>query len=143
MAEYLYSRLVQGTNMRLPLILGLGLALAVSTSFAQQQTTRTKKPAHVPATSDRTKSTKAVPLPKTATSADTAKDLRRLEQQTAKTSMKTNSAGQKRAAGSAPLLKSKPAPASGSGGGLGTAKSAGTSQSKNPYRGRLRQKGSH
>jgi hypothetical protein len=128
--------------MRLPLILGLGLALAVSTSFAQQQSAnRTMKP-HGPARSEKTK--KAAPLPRTtAGSAETAKELRRIEQQTAKTPLKANSAGQKHASGSAGLLKTKPAAASGSSGGMGTAKGNGTSQSKNPYRGRLRQKGSH
>ncbi len=134
--------------MRVLVIVSLGVALATSAAFAQQpQTFRPKKYTRV----EGRKPTKAAPMAKTPNAAtDAAKDLRRIEKETAKTSGSTERVGPKRAPGSANAFKpekSKPMPpinASGSGGmgtnmkGMGT-----TNQGKNPYRGRLRQKGSH
>lgn len=133
--------------MRVSVIVGLGLALATSTSLAQQPQTFRVKPSHV----ERKKPAKVVPLTKTPNAAtDAAKDLRRIEKETGKTSASVTPAGPKHAPGSANAFKpekSKPVPpinASGSGGmgtnmkGMGT-----TNQGKNPYKGRLRQKGSH
>ncbi len=133
--------------MKVSVILGLGLALATSPSFAQQPQTFRVKPSHI----EDKKPAKITPMAKTPNAAtDAAKDLRRIEQGSAKASASVKPAGPKHPPGSAALFKpekSKPMPpidASAPGGmgtntkGLGT-----TNQGKNPYRGRLRQKGSH
>jgi hypothetical protein len=135
--------------MKLPLILGLGLALATSAAIAQQQApnpgSRPKKHTHDSAMGkdDKAKSASPATQPKaTSPAAETAKNLRRLEQQTTKMSSKSTAAGKKHTPASAPLLKQQPAHASASG-AMGTAKGAAVSQPKNPYRGRLRQKAPH
>lgn len=134
--------------MRVSAIWGLALALgAASMAFAQKtQTYRPKKSTHMEGKS----SAKATPMVKmpSATS-DASKDLRRIEQQSTRTPGGLKPVGPK-GAGTAPAfkpVKSKPAPPINASvpGGMGTnTKGAGTAtQGKNPYRGRLRQKGTH
>jgi hypothetical protein len=124
--------------MRFLAILSLGLALAVPASFAQvkHSETNVRKPARV------------APLPKTPNpSAETARDLRRIEMEATKTGASSKTLKSK--ASGAPATyrpeKSKRVPPinASTTGGMGTNKKAltTTNQGKNPYRGRLRQKG--
>jgi hypothetical protein len=127
--------------MRVPLILWLGMVLAASASFAQVKHSGVegKRPVRV------------TPLPRTVNpSAQTAKDLRRIEAEAAKTTAGPQTPGPKRTSGAAAVFKpekSRPVPPinASTPGGMGTnMKGVGmTKQNKNPYRGRLRQKGSH
>lgn len=123
--------------MRHLLILGFALAVLTPICSAQgSQMPRTKR-----SYADRTKSAKSgVVLPKTSNSSSNEANLRRLEQQSTKVAASPRA---KRTPGTAGLVKSQekrtpPIRVSGSG-----AKGAGmTNQGKNPYKGRLRQKGS-
>jgi hypothetical protein len=132
--------------MKGSLMLGIVLGLATSVAFAQKpQTYRPKKSTNL----ESRKPAKATPMMKTpnATS-DAAKDLRHIEEQSARgTNVKT--VGTKAKGGSAGVFKpekEKPTPpiTSNVPGGMGTnTKGLGaTNQGKNPYKGRLRQKGS-
>ena len=125
--------------MRHLLILGFALAVLTATCVAQNTQKLQTKRSHA----DRASSPKStVVVGKTPPSSSEA-NLRRLEQQSAKVSASPRA---KRTPGTGAALKperEKPTQqirASGSGG----AKSPGTTnQGKNPYKGRLRQKGSH
>lgn len=127
--------------MKASIILGLGLALAASGSFAQQaQTYHAKKSPPV-----REKKAPRVALPTARTSnTSTAKDLHHIEQQSNKP-LKMGSP--KPAPASSALKTDKPTPMppiNATSGGMGTrTKTTGASQSKNPLKGRLRQKNSH
>jgi hypothetical protein len=123
--------------MRHWLILGFVLAVLTATCSAQTSATPRVKRSQA----DRKHSAKSVVVGKTPPPSSSQADLRRLEQQSAKVSA---SPRVKRTPGA--LLKTekqKPAPpirVSGAGNG---AKGPGTTnQGKNPYKGRLRQKGS-
>lgn len=125
--------------MRHLLVLGFALAILTATCAAQGTPTPRAKRSYT----DRTHSAKSsVVVGKTPPSSSEA-NLRRLEQQSTKVSASPRA---KRTPGAAPLLKTekeKATPAirvSGAGNaqGLGT-----TNQGRNPYKGRLRQKGSH
>lgn len=132
--------------MRISLILSLGLAALTVASSAQENHHAYKvKPSHLNAK----KSATSVPIPKTLTpSRSTSADLRRMEQETAKASATTRVARPNQNAARASLLKTekqKPTPPINfSGAGGGAVNRAGmTTQGKNPYKGRLRQKGTH
>lgn len=133
--------------MRLAVIFGLSVALAASVASAQQPGTFRVKKYHSEVDKKPSRVTPMVKAPNATT--DAAKDLRRIEQQSAKAPARVKPAGPRAGAGSAAAFKpekTKPTPpitATGSG-GLGTnMKGAGmTNQGKNPYKGRLRQKGS-
>ena len=121
-------------------LLMLGFALAVLTATCSAQGSQTPRIKHSQV--DRPQSAKSVVVAKTPPSSAEA-DLRRLEQQMTKQPAPQRV---KRAPATAPLLKAekeKPTPPirfSGAGNG---AKGRGpTTQGTNPYRGRLRQKGS-
>jgi len=125
--------------MRHLLILGFALAVLTATCSAQAGPTLRPKRPHA----DRAHSAKSVAVGKTPPSSSQA-DLRRLEQQSTKVSAPPRI---KRTPGTAALLKTekqKPTPpirfsgAGNGGNGPGT-----TNQGKNPYKGRLRQKGAH
>jgi hypothetical protein len=127
--------------MRVSLILGLALALATSGAFAQKsQTPRPKKSTNV----EEKKAAKVTPMVKTPTM-DASKDLRRIEQQSAKP-VSVKPAGTK-ASGVFKPEKSRATPpiTANVPGGMGTNTKANgtTNQGKNPYKGRLRQKGTH
>jgi hypothetical protein len=121
--------------MRHWLILGFVLAVLTATCSAQAS----PKPRVKHSQADRTHSAKSVVVGKTPPSSTQA-DLRRLEQQSAKVSAPPRA---KRTRGTAALLKTekqKPTPPIRAGNG---AKGPGTiNQGNNPYKGRLRQKGS-
>jgi hypothetical protein len=123
------------------------LALAASTAFAQKtQTYRPKKSANIQGK----KPAKAAPMVKTpGATSNASKDLLRIEQQSVKAPAGVKPVGPK-GAGSASAFKpakSRPTPpiTAGVPGGMGTStKGMGTAtQGKNPYKGRLRQKGTH
>ncbi len=131
---------------RVPVILGVILAAATSSAFAQQPQTYHVKKYHSQPTK---KSSNVAPMPKTPNAtADAAKDLRRIEQQSAKP-LNIKPAGTKAGAGSAAFkpdkLKATPPITATNSGGMGTnMKGTGAvNQGKNPYKGRLRQKGTH
>lgn len=125
--------------MRHLLILGFALAVLTATCSAQASPTPRAKRSHA----DRTNSAKSVVVGKTPPSSSQA-DLRRLEQQSAKVSAPPRA---KRTPGTAALLKTekqKPTPPIHfSGAGNGATGPGTTSQGKNPYKGRLRQKSRH
>lgn len=131
--------------MRVSLILGIALALATSAAFAQkQQTYRPKKSTDL----EGRKAAKVTPMVKTPNATtDAAKDLRRIEQQSAKAANVKPAGGKAGARSSVGLKpeKSKPTPpiTANVSAGMGTnTKGLGsTNQGKNPYKGRLRQKG--
>jgi len=123
--------------MRHLLIFGFALAVLTATCSAQgTQMPRTKR-----SYADRTKSAKSgVAVPKASSSSSTEANLRRLEQQSTKVAASPRA---KRTPGTAGLMKPQekrtpPIRVSGTG-----AKGPGmTNQGRNPYKGRLRQKGS-
>ena len=121
-------------------LLTLGFALAVLTAICSAQGTQTPRIKHSQV--DRPKSAKSVVVAKTPPSSAEA-NLRRLEQQMTKLPAPQRA---KRAPGTAPLLKAdreKPTPPIRfSGAGNGAKGPSTTKQGTNPYRGRLRQKGS-
>jgi hypothetical protein len=125
--------------MRRLLVLGVGLAVLAATCSAQDTPAPRAKHFH-----ERTKPPKGVPVGKTPTSATPEANLRRLEQQATKLSAPQKA---RRAPGKSPLLKTekeKPTPPIRFSGSNNGAKGPGTTtQGTNPYRGRLRQKGSH
>ncbi len=121
-------------------LLILGFALAVLTATCSAQGTQTPRIKHSQV--DQPKSAKSVVVAKTPPSSTEA-DLRRLEQQMTKLPAPQRV---KRAPGMAPLLKTekeKPTPPINfSSAGKSTKGPGTTTQGTNPYRGRLRQKGS-
>ena len=123
-------------HMRHFVILGFSLAVLTAVSAAQSKQTQAK---HL---HDGTKSAKSVVVAKAPPSTGAAANLRRLEQQSTKMSAPQRV---KRPVGSAALPKAekeKRTPAIRASGA--SAKGPGTTnQGANPYRGRLRQKGSH
>ncbi len=131
--------------MRVSVMSGMVLVFAACVAFAQTpQTYRPRKSANLETKTPH----KAAPIEKVPnTTAEASKELRRIEQQSAKPlPMKT--AGPKAGAGSAAAFKpekTKPTPpiTANVPGGMGTnTKGLGmTNQGKNPYKGRLRQKG--
>ncbi len=131
--------------MKVSVILGLGVALAVSAGWAQQTQTYRGKNYHSDVARKPAKVTPMVKAPNAAT--DASKELRRIEQQSVRPA-RVKPAGPRTGAGSAAAFKPErqkatpPITANGSG-GLGTnMKGTGmTNQGKNPYKGRLRQKG--
>ena len=131
---------------RVPVILGVVLALATSAAFAQQPQTSHVKKYRSQTTK---KSSNLAPMPKAPNAtADAAKDLHRIEQQSAKP-LTIKPAGTKAGAGSAAFKPERPKPTppitATNSGGMGTnMKGTGAiNQGKNPYKGRLRQKGTH
>lgn len=129
--------------MKGSLILALGLSMVTSGIFAQKS--QTYHPKKAPHAVER-KPAKIAPMTKApGASADTGKDLRRIEQQSAKTPATMKTPAAKKPAASDGLLKQKPAPpikATGGGAmGTNTKGFSGANQGTNPYRGRLRQKG--
>jgi hypothetical protein len=122
--------------MRHLLILGFALAVLTATCSAQANPTPRAKRLQA----DRTHSAKSVVVGKTPPSSSQA-DLRRLEQQSAKVSAPPRV---KRTPGTAALKteKQKPTPPIRVGAGKSAKGPGTTNQGTNPYRGRLRQKGS-
>ena len=124
--------------MRHFLILGFSLAVLTAASAAQDKQPQVK---HF---HDGTKSAKSVVVAKTPTSTGAAANLRRLEQQSTKLSAPQRV---KRPAGAAASLKTerekRTPPIRISGPSIGAKGPGTTNQGTNPYRGRLRQKGSH
>lgn len=127
--------------MRFSLVLALALAGWTMTAWAQQHNKLKVKPSH---TNIEEKGKSAKPAVKTpAANASAAQELRHLEQESAKGPASRGAATRKQAH---PVLKpekeEKTPPirfsAAGGGGHAGTNK-----QGANPYKGRLRQKGSH
>lgn len=126
--------------MRFSLAVAFALVGISVSGVAQQNNTFKVKPSH---TEQAPRS--SVPIGQTgaATTSASANNLKNLEHQTARSSASIRSASQ-RTPGRAPALKPAKTKANppinfGSGGkGVGT-----TSQSSNPYKGRLRQKYSH
>jgi hypothetical protein len=121
------------------LILGSALAILIATCSAEDKQSRVK---HSPV---QRKSPQSVAVGKTPTSATAESNLRRLEQQSTRLSAPQKV---KRTQGKSPLLmktqKEKPAPPIRFSGSSNSAKGPGTTaQGTNPYRGRLRQKGTH
>jgi hypothetical protein len=128
--------------MRISAVLGFGMALITSAVLAQQPKAYQPRKSYL---GDK-KSASAAPLPKAPSATTNAnRDLRHIEQQTAKTPTGVRASGPKHRSGSAPLLKSSPSQPinAAPGGGMGTnTKSAMlTNHGKDPYKGRLRQKG--
>jgi hypothetical protein len=125
--------------MRHLLILGFALAVLTATCSAQASPTPRAKRPHA----DRTKSATSVVVGKTPPSSSQA-DLQRLERQATKASAPPRI---KRTPGTAALLKTekeKPTPPIRVAGAGNGAKGPGTTnQGRNPYKGRLRQKGAH
>lgn len=132
--------------MRISLILSLGLAVLTVVASAQENHHAYRvKPSHL----NEKKSAATVPTPKTLTPSNSASmDLRKVERQTAKVSGTTPVARPNQNAARADLLKTekqKPVPPinfTGANGG-GVNRVGTTTQGKNPYKGRLRQKGAH
>jgi len=123
--------------MRHFVILGSALAILTATCAAQD------KPPRVKHFHDRAESKRSVVVGKAPASASAEANLRRLEQQTSKAPAPPRI---KRTPRTAPLLKTdkqKAAPIQFSGSNSGAKGPGTTNQGKNPYRGRLRQKGSH
>lgn len=133
--------------MKVAAILGMGLALAASTAFTQETKTYHPKKAN---RSERKPAKIAPPMKTQAATSDASKELHRIEQQSAKSPGGAKASGPKYGAGSAGLPKAdrtKPVPpinaTTGANMGTSTKGASGVNQGKNPYRGRLRQKGSH
>ncbi len=133
--------------MRVSVIVGLIAGLAASGAWAQQPQTFHAKNYNSTPTKKPSKATPVVKAPNATT--DAAQQLRRIEQQSVKAPARVKTAGPKTGAGSAAAFKpEKPKPTppitANVPGGMGTnMKGVGsTNQGKNPYKGRLRQKGS-
>ena len=129
--------------MRFSLVLALALAGSTMTAWAQEHHKPKAKPSH---TNKEEKGKSGKPAVKTPTAhASAAQELNRVEQGSVKASG-SHRAGARKQAHMAPVLKperEKKTPpirfsAAGGGGHAGTSK-----QGANPYKGRLRQKGSH
>jgi hypothetical protein len=120
------------------LILGFALAVLTATSAAQNTQPRVKHFRNAP------KSTKRLAVRKTPAPASAEANLRRLEQQSTKLSAPPRV---KRTPGTAAFLKAKKEkpnpPINFSGSGNGVKGPGTTNRGTNPYRGRLRQKGSN
>ena len=129
--------------MRFSLAVAAALVGISVSGWAQQNNTFKVKPSHA---EKAPKKSAPVPIGKTASPATAsganAKDLQALEQQTAKSSAPSRSAGKKtpRTASALKPVKDKPNPPINFG-AAGGGKSAGTTnQGSNPYKGRLKQK---
>ena len=130
--------------MRVSTILGFAFVLAVSTTFAQKPKTYHSKTS---GKAEQTKAVKSMPAANAPMATSNAnKDLRRIEQQSMKAPAGGKAGGAK--GGSSAFKSDKPkatTPINASGGtGMGTNTKIGTpAGAKNPYKGRLRQKGGH
>jgi hypothetical protein len=125
--------------MRFSLAVAVVLAGMSLSGWAQQnnifkvKNTPTKAP-------KRASSGKTTTGPTASTSA--SKELQSVERQTAKSATTARAAGTTRKGPALKSARNKPNPPINFG-GAGGGKSAGTNQSSNPYKGRLRQKGHH
>jgi hypothetical protein len=125
--------------MRFSLVLALALAASTMTAWAQEHHKPKAKPSH---TNKEVKGKSVKPAVKTPTHVSAAQELNRVEQESARASASRKAGTRKQHM--APVLKpdkekkTPPIRVSTGGGHAGTSK-----QGANPYKGRLRQKGSH
>jgi hypothetical protein len=124
--------------MKIRFAVAVGVALlGISVSGLAQQKIRVKHTAP-----DKTARKTVAPIGKGASASTTAnsKDLRALEQQTARTAAPRTATKKAPGAATVKPIKDKPTPSMNLGGGGGTSGSGSGRQGANPYKGRLKQK---